>query len=350
MELKNLNYLTSAINFLSIITFATHILLNTAFASESKLLSGKNIPLQKNIMLAEDVSAIGQINDWFVIASDEATGPDEDQNIIHILEKKGATLQIRNSILLSNGKEMDIEGIEVNQRDIYVMGSHSLGRSTIKPTRQYQKNRKKFQQKKIKSTNSSDWLYRLRLNALGELISKDRVSLRALINRDPILKAFSQIPGKENGVDMEALAVKNDWLYIGFRGPVFRGNYVPVLKFRFASPQMHYELLFIKLAGRGIRGMTSVSDGFLLLSGPIGDGDASQQVIHWNGLDMVPGKNRKNKQMGKLQSLGTLNLPTGGKAEGILVTEENEKFYRAVISYDAVINKNSMLQMFQFAR
>ena len=47
-----------------------------------------------------------------------------------------------------------------------------------------------------------------------------------------MLQRFTQIPSKENGVDIEAIAVKGkdgDKLHLGFRGPVLRDNLVPIM-------------------------------------------------------------------------------------------------------------------------
>ena len=43
------------------------------------------------------------------------------------------------------------------------------------------------------------------------------------IGRDEHFGAFTGIPGKDNGLDIEGLAVKADRVYVGLRGPVLRG-------------------------------------------------------------------------------------------------------------------------------
>ena len=55
-------------------------------------------------------------------------------------------------------------------------------------------------------------------------------SLRDLIATHPVLEPFSDVANKENGVDIEGLAAFDDNLFVGFRGPVLRQNYVPVLR------------------------------------------------------------------------------------------------------------------------
>ena len=140
----------------------------------------------------------------------------------------------------------------------------------------------------------------------------------------------------ENGVDIEGIAVKEEWLYLGFRGPVFRGNYVPVMKLKFEEPQDTYELLYVQLGGRGCRDIVSVSDGFLIVAGPIGDGSASYELYHWDGKDTIIGKDRADGDIGKLELLGEIPTPDKGKAEGLAIVEEESTHYDLIIVYDGV--------------
>ena len=44
---------------------------------------------------------------------------------------------------------------------------------------------------------------------------------------------------QENGVDIEGLAWRDGELIAGFRGPVLRANYVPVMRFTFDKPKRY---------------------------------------------------------------------------------------------------------------
>ena len=87
---------------------------------------------------------------------------------------------------------------------------------------------------------------------------------------------------KENGVHIEGIAVKGGVLYLGFRDPVFRDTYVPVMTRKFDDPADTHDLLFVRLGGRGLRSLACVSDGFLNIAGPVGDGPGSYQLYHWD--------------------------------------------------------------------
>jgi len=106
------------------------------------------------------------------------------------------------------------------------------------------------------------------------------------------------------------------------------------------------ELLYIELSGRGIRDMDSVSDGFLILAGPVGDGDATYQLYHWNGKDIIPGKDRKAVDIGRIRLLEEIDPPQDGKAEGVVVMKEKISSYQLIIAYDSVMNKKKILQNF----
>jgi hypothetical protein len=242
---------------------------------------------------------------------------------------------------------MDIEGLAVEGKYIYVVGSHSSKRKKIKENKKYKKNRENFHADKIEDERNRDWLYRLTIDSQGKEVDKEKITLREIIESDAVLKTFSNIPSKENGVDIEGLTVKGGWLYIGFRGPVFRENYVPVMKLQFDDPKGTYDLLYIELGGRGIRGMTSVSDGYLIVAGPIGDGPASYQLYHWDGKDVIPGKDRQIADIGKTRLLGDIIPPNNGKSEGVVVIQEEDTFYHLIIVYDGVKNKNNVMQRFR---
>ena len=300
------------------------------------------------IRSAKDLSAIGQVGPYLVIGGDEAVGPDNNLNIIQVLsEQEDGQYVVGDDILLpdvnNDGGELDIEGIAVDGNFIYVVGSHSYRRNKAHSKKSVKRNRKTFNQGKIKDEPSRDWLHRVEVNQKLQPVAIMSISLRDVISDHEALEVFSEIPSKENGVDIEGIAVDDGWVYVGFRGPVFLDNYVPVLKFKFKRHEKTAKLLFVQLEGGGIRDMTSVGDGFLIVSGPVGDAPGPYQVYHWNGLDMVPGKDRADTK-GYIKKLGNIDV-SRGKAEGILALEpergsDDDCQYKFMIIFDGVINGN----------
>ncbi|MBI1880867.1 MAG: DUF3616 domain-containing protein [Chloroflexi bacterium] len=299
----------------------------------------------------KDISAIAKTGPFLVIGSDEGVGQDKNENIIQLLEEVEADhYNVSNDILLfkgndTDGNELDIEGIAVEGNKVYVVGSHSLRRRKVDTSKRYQKNRESFRAEAIDGQKNRAWLYRLAINSEGKETDRARISLRDIIQNDGVLKMFSKIPSKENGIDIEGIAVKGEWLYVGFRGPVFRENYVPVMKLKFDQPEETYELLYVKLGGYGFRDIESVSDGFLIVAGPVGDGSTSYPLYHWDGKDIVIGEDRATQDIGKMRLLAEIQPPEGGKAEGMVVLQEQDTWYELLIIYDGV--KDDVAQRFR---
>ena len=299
------------------------------------------------IRAAYDLSAIGRVGPYLVIGGDEAVGPDKDLNIIQVLSKQeDGQYVVAADIVLpdvdrNDGRELDIEGIAVDGNLIYVVGSHSSRRNSAAAKKSYKRNRKTFNQGKIKDAPSRDWLHRIEVNQQVQALEIKSISLKKAISDNKALKAFSEIPSKENGVDIEGIAVDDGWVYVGFRGPVFRDNYVPVLKFKFDEHEESATLLLVKLDGGGIRDMAVVKDGFLIVSGPVGDAPGPYLVYHWNGQDMVPGKDRDDTS-GYIAKLGEIEV-SKGKAEGILALDvdsgaSDDCEYKFMIVFDGIKN------------
>ncbi|MCP4409210.1 MAG: DUF3616 domain-containing protein [Gammaproteobacteria bacterium] len=319
--------------------------------SAKELQAQAPVQLRGEIKAAEDLSGIAQLGPFLAIGSDEAASKRGAENVIQLLEKVSTDrYQVRHDIMLfkgndKDGPEMDIEGLAADGEILYVIGSYSAKRKRVKKSRDYKANRKTFSAKGISHEKNRDWLYRLRIDGQGKTMERQRISLRHIIRHNGVLKTFQHLPSKENGIDIEGIAVRGKWLYLGFRSPVLRRNYVPVMKLKFTDPDQTHELLYLNLDGRGIRDITRVSDGFLIIAGPPGEGPASYQLYHWDGRDMVPGKDRAKKDTGKATLLGEICPPKNGKAEGITIVEEQTTTYEIIIVYDGI--KNGSAQRFR---
>jgi Protein of unknown function (DUF3616) len=276
----------------------------------------------------KNISAIEVVGDLLIVGADEG-------NKIKILQQKGEGYVVKHSISLSNDKddkEIDIEGISCEDSIVYVVGSHSYKRKKIESDQSYEQNRKAIET--VSSESQRDRLFRFNLNANSEI---EQTSLRSIIESNEVLQLFSRIPSKENGIDIEGIAVYQGLLYVGFRGPVLRDNWVPVLKCQFAKPIFQADLVFVNLGGRGIRDLTHVSDGYLILAGPVGDSSGSYQVYFWDGEDCVPG-NRTMGQVGQIELLGEIPDYENAKAEGIALLKESPLDYEVIVVFDGVEN------------
>lgn len=335
------------------IAFTCYLLVSNGAYSQTLQPMSHSVEMPEQILAPEDVSAVERLGRFLVIGADEGVGEGGKKSYIQLLTKRdNRAYELHSDILLleggkKRGKEMDIEALAVEGDVLYVLGSHSSKRKRVKKSKKYKKNRKAFRAAKIKDERNRDWLFRLTIDAQGKETARERISLRNLIADDPVLKPFQQLPGKENGVDIEGLSVRDNWLYIGFRGPVLRGNYVPVMRLKFDNPENSYELLYLELGGRGIRAMASVTDGHLVVAGPVGDGPASYRLYHWDGKDLLPGRDRSRSERGNLRLLGEIIPPEQGKAEGLVVLQEEDNTYHLAIAFDGVTDKDNILKYYR---
>lgn len=306
------------------------------------------------------MSAIDRLHEFLLIGVDEVIEIDGDEaNAIQLFSAAGTgayTLAASIKLCRSGSaatcsdderREMDIEALAADGATVYAIGSHSVARRRIDDDKKYKRNRKRITAGSVaapgtddkhawKAADGRDRLIRLTIDADGVPSDMSEISLTGVIGALGTLAPFQGLPSKENGIDIEALAVRGGKLHIGFRGPVLRGGYVPVLKADFdllaegAAQIDTDDLLFVRLDGLGIRSMTSVSTGFLIVAGPVGDAPGPYKLFHWDGRDTIPGT---NSPAGEAALLGEIET-SGGKPEGLVMLEETTAGYRAAIVED----------------
>ncbi len=302
--------------------------------SSISLLGTVNIinDIYTNAKQNNSISAIDANNDFFIVGADEG-------NEVKILKFDGDGYKVVGRIELNTTKkEIDIEGITSEDNTVYVIGSHSWKRKKIDPAKSYEDNRNKIlSPSSVETALDRDYLCCFHLDADGNISEVKETSLRSLIDNNVVLKIFSQIPSKENGVDIEGIAVRNGQLYIGFRGPVLRENWVPILKCKFSIPIVGADLVFVNLGGRGVRDLTRVGDGFLILAGSVGDGLDSYQIYFWDGEDCLLGT-RTSGKVGQIKLLGNISVDGDKKPEGLTLLKESDTNYEVLIVYDNVRN------------
>ena len=254
------------------------------------------------ILEAEDISGIALRQGLLAIAADEA-------GTVQILARTadGAyeSGEERNIDLPrgADGLELDLEGLAWGDKYLYVIGSHSRARNKADEKRSQPENLQRLQTIKIEPSREA--LFRVKVKKNGEAGKIKHISLRNLFANHPLLSLFQPIPSKENGIDIEGLAVQNVddgvHLYLGFRGPLLRGNHALVMALQFEKQQGQDKLKFkvkeisasplyyLNLSGHGIRGMAEAGDdGLLILAGPVGDAvtdnaDSRYPVYLWDG-------------------------------------------------------------------
>lgn len=270
-----------------------------------------------------DVSGVTLAGGFLVIAGDESP-------VAQVLraDGDGAYTVLHDVPLGQPDHELDLEAVAAEGGTVYVTGSHNRvrfvgakGGGGVTPVED-------------RPRPQRDQVFRFTLGPDGRPGPVRAMSLRPALDAHPILRQFVPVASKENGIDIEGLAVKDGRLYFGFRGPVLRDNWVPVLSCTFGDPPGDPAVAYLQLAGRGVRDMAAVRDGFLVLAGPVGDGDTSTRIYFWDGTDGLA----QGTMADKPHLLAELPGEGKGKAEGLAVLKEDGKAYDLLIVWDGLPN------------
>lgn len=308
---------------LAIITTTAALLLSVSLVDAQQIQLGQRVRLAGDLAYADELSGVAAWGDLLIACPDEGA----EFNVLRPAAA-GYELAAKVNLLAGSDEEIDMEGAASDGKHLYIVGSHSLRRKKVDDAADYEKNRKRLTN--IAPHAASYSLFRLTLSPEGALETKEQISLQSILEENEILRPYLTIPSKENGVDVEGVAVKDGRIFVGFRGPVLRGNFAPVLSFEFERPD-DYQLSFVPLEGGGIRDLVAVEEGFLMLAGPVGDGDAACRIYAWNGKDCLPGNGGAD---GRVTPLGAIPASVGPKPEGVTLTSEDDGQWRLLVVSD----------------
>ncbi|WP_462186646.1 MULTISPECIES: DUF3616 domain-containing protein [unclassified Frankia] len=216
--------------------------------------------------------------------------------------------------------EIDLEGMDRHGDYLWFVGSHSLARKRVRP--QHATEQALARLAKVSSNANRYLLGRIpvmRVRGLPTLVASapdpaspggGRLTAAALglskptrltkaLKDDDHLDRFLKIPSKDNGLDVEGLAVVGERIYLGLRGPVLRG-WAVVLELRLTEGDGQDLLLapidgdgryrkhFLDLDGLGVRDLLASGDDLLLLAGPTMDLDGPVRIYRWRGAAQAP--------------------------------------------------------------
>ena len=165
------------------------------------------------------------------------------------------------------------------------------------------------------------------------------------LESDEHLKPFilAGIPGKDNGFDIEGLAISNNRIFLGLRGPVLRGWAIVLeVEVQATSPKSLelkelgdngklYKKHFVRLGGLGIRELCFDGQDLLILAGPTMDIDGPVKVFR-----LQNGFNSDNLFSWEPQPI--LDLPYGegnDHAEGITLFNAIAQQPSILVVYDS---------------
>lgn len=216
---------------------------------------------------------------------------------------------------LADLEEIDVEGLAYEDGYLWLVGSHSLKRK--KPAAKDGVKEAQKHLAKVRADGNRYLLARIPVvTADGAYTLTKEVTqkgkrctaaqlhgnaqgndLTEAIRGDPHLGLFCNLPGKENGFDIEGLAISGKRLFLGLRGPVLRG-WAVILEFELVEDngqsftlqlqaigpnQRLYRKHFLQLGGLGIRDICAEGSDLLVLAGPTMDLDGPVTVFRWPG-------------------------------------------------------------------
>ena len=213
-------------------------------------------------------------------------------------------------------EEADVEGLARDGGFLWAVGSHSLRRKQIKDKHDGAKALDRLAT--VEGQANRQVLLRLPLEDVDGLpqpvraLEMDGVvqraasfgsrgkDLRDLLDDDEHLAPFLPVPGKDNGLDVEGIAVRDSRVLLGLRGPVLRGwafvlevrPYVDEdepdrLRLHELDGGRRYRKHVLDLAGLGVRDLCPQGDDLLVLAGPTMDLDGPVHVFRWHGAMQV---------------------------------------------------------------
>jgi hypothetical protein len=266
-------------------------------------------------LVHSNLSGAAFTGDWLWVAGDEACGVDRLRRLDPVGRETLRYGEVRDFPLAdlldlpgAADEEADLEGMAVADGYLWVVGSHGLKRKTAKPDRSHAANAKRLAKVSLDANRRLLACLPIDTDERGEpvLVRQAQDGRRALrlkgdaqsnlltraLADDPHFGPYLQIPGKDNGFDIEGLAVDGRRLLLGLRGPVLRG-WSALLEIEVEPRAEDLRLVpldaagtlirkhFLQLDGLGIRDLHFSGDDLYLLAGPTMVLNGDIRVFKW---------------------------------------------------------------------
>jgi hypothetical protein len=261
--------------------------------------------------VSKNLSAVARSGNSLFLACDEAAG------IECLTRQADGTYGAHEHVSLAGfldlpagaSQEMDIEGLAAVDGYLWVVGSHALKRRKLK---QKDWRRPDLMQElgelvrepnryilgRVPLRTGMPGAPTLAREAEGRSVAKlrmagDRGGLARWLRKDRLLSPFSGLPAKENGLDIEGIAVAGERVWLGLRGPVI-GGHAMVLELLLKEPrpgclkprrigpgEQRYRRHMLDTGGLGIRDLRLDGEDLLLLVGPTMALEGTAHVLRW---------------------------------------------------------------------
>jgi hypothetical protein len=266
-------------------------------------------------LVRSNLSGAAFTGDWLWVAGDEACGLDRLRRLDPVGREALRFGEVRDFLLAdlldlpgATDEEADLEGMAVADGFLWVVGSHGLKRKNAKPDRGHADNARRLAKVALDGNRRLLACLPIESDARGEpcLVRRAQDGRKALrlkgdaqsnlltraLADDPHFGPYMAIPGKDNGFDIEGLAVDGRRLLLGLRGPVLRGwSALLEIEIEARADELRLAPLddsgtlirkhFLQLGGLGVRDLHFSGDDLYILAGPTMVLNGDIRVFKW---------------------------------------------------------------------
>lgn len=304
-------------------------------------------------LVQSNLSGAAFTGEWLWVAGDEACGLERLKRLAPLGTEALRFGEVRDfplaDLLDLPGKaldEADLEGMAVADGFLWVVGSHGLKRKNAKPELTSAENAKRLAKVSLDGNRRLLACLPIEDDANGEpcLVRQAKDGRRArrlkgdsqsnlltqALEKDPHFGPYMAIPGKDNGFDIEGLAIDGSRLLLGLRGPVLRG-WSALLEVHIGTKGDHLRLMpldddgtlvrkhFLQLEGLGVRDLQIEGEDLYILAGPTMVLNGDIRVFKWTGARRVLAANQEavRFESALIESISLPHGPGTNRAEAL---------------------------------
>jgi hypothetical protein len=316
-----------------------------------------------------NLSAVVEVSGDLWLGSDEGTRLDRlsplapDEYGRHLAPDLAEVLDLPGE----SEEEIDVEGLAADDGFLWIAGSHSVRRpgpevgadDEAKQVRRLARTRRGGNQHLLARVplvatggNGPGWARKAPQGRAARLPGgRRRNGLTDALRDDRHLAPFLDLPGKDNGFNVEGLACGDGRMFLGLRGPVLTGWAVILLLSPEPDPddagslrlapvggrKRVYRKIFLDLHGLGIRDLVFDAGSLLILAGPTMPLDGDAVVLRWR--DAFAADDDALVSRDRLERILDLPYGAGGEEgvdhpEGMALLREGERRSLLVV-YDS---------------